>query len=64
MPICKAFIKTATAEVRRERTNADGDDDESFEEDGAPDPADFQAASSFKDSVKTLKTPPSGGGGK
>ena len=47
MPICKAFIKTATAEMRRERTNAGGDDDESFEEDGAPDPAGFQAASSF-----------------
>ena len=57
--MCKAFIKTATAEMRRERTNAGGDDDESSEEDGAPDPAGFQAASSFKDSVKTLKIPPS-----
>ena len=28
MPICKAFIKTSTAEMRRERTNAGGDDDE------------------------------------
>ena len=64
MPICKAFIKTATAEMRRERINAGGDDDESSEEDGAPDPAGFQAASAFKDCLKTMKTPPGGGGGK
>ena len=52
---CKTFIRTAADQMRRERSNAGGDDDASSEEDGAPDPAGFQAASAFKDCLKTMK---------
>ena len=50
--------------MMRERTNAGGDDDESEQEENAADPNNFQPEAAFKDCMKTLKTPPIGGGGR